>query len=59
MIHSFKEFRRKYKGKEICFLSKLVRVPADSMMKPQSSMDIGETFFSELKGRRKEGDQRI
>jgi hypothetical protein len=51
MIHSFEEFRRKVKGKEVCFLFELVSVETDSMMKPEFGMIVGEFFFSELKGK--------
>jgi hypothetical protein len=51
MIHSFEEFRRKVKGKEVCFLFKLVSVEMDSMMEPEFGMIVGEFFFSELKGK--------
>jgi hypothetical protein len=50
MIHSFKEFRCKLKGKEVCSSSKLVSVVADSMMEPKSGMMVGEICFLELKG---------
>jgi hypothetical protein len=51
MIHSFKEFRCKLKGKNVCSLSGLVSVVADSIMEPKSGMIVGETFFSEPKGK--------
>jgi hypothetical protein len=51
MIHSFEEFRCKVKGKEVCFLFKLVSVEMDSMMEPEFGMIVGEFFFSELKGK--------
>jgi hypothetical protein len=51
MIHSFKEFRCKHKGKDVCSSSELVSVAADSMMEPKSGMMVGETFFSEPKCR--------
>jgi hypothetical protein len=50
VIHSFSEFRRMYKGKEVGSSSELIRVVADSMKEPESGMDIGETFFSKPKG---------
>jgi hypothetical protein len=41
MIHSFEEFRRKLKGKDVCSSSELVSVAMDSMMEPKSSMMVG------------------
>jgi hypothetical protein len=54
MIHSFKEFICKPKGKEVCSSSELVSVAADSMMEPKSYMMVGETSFSEPKGEKKD-----
>jgi hypothetical protein len=51
MIYSFKEFRCKYKGKDVCSSSELVSIAADSMMKPKSGMMVSETSFSEPKGK--------
>lgn len=51
MIHSFKEFRSKLKGKDVCSLFGLVSVAADSMMEPKSGMMVGETSFSKPKGK--------
>jgi hypothetical protein len=57
MIHSFKEFRCKYEGKDICFLSELVSVVADSIMEPKFGMIVDETSFSDPKGKEEKGDQ--
>jgi DNA-binding protein Fis len=46
MMHSFKEFRCKLKGKDVCSLFELVSVAADSMMEPKFGMMVGETSFS-------------
>jgi hypothetical protein len=51
LIHSFEEFRRKLKGKYVCSSSELVSVAVDSMMEPKFSMIVGETSFSETKGK--------
>jgi hypothetical protein len=53
VIHSFSEFRRKYKGKEVCSSSEFIRVAIDSMKEPESGINIGETFFSKPKGKEK------
>jgi hypothetical protein len=57
MIHYFKEFRCKHKGKVVCSLSGLVSIVADSMMEPKSGMMIGETSFSKSKVEKKDIDQ--
>jgi hypothetical protein len=51
MIHSSNEFTCKLKGKEVCSSSELVSVAADSMMEPKFGMMVGETSFSESKGK--------
>jgi hypothetical protein len=38
MLHSFKEFKCKHKGKDVCSSSELVSVTADSIMEPNSGM---------------------
>jgi hypothetical protein len=38
MMHSFKEFKCKHKGKDVCSSSELVSVTADSIMEPKSGM---------------------
>jgi hypothetical protein len=54
MIHSFKEFRCKHKGKVVCSLYGLVSVAADSMMELKSGMMVGETSSSKPKGEKNE-----
>jgi hypothetical protein len=52
IIHVFKEFWCKHKSKDVCSLSELVSVAADSMMEPKSGMMVGETSFLVPKGKK-------
>jgi hypothetical protein len=46
MIHSFKEFKCKHKGKVVCSSFGLVSVATDSMMETKFGMIVGKTSFS-------------
>lgn len=50
IILSFKEFKRKHNGKEVCSSTEFVSSGARSIVEPKPSMLVGETSFSELKG---------
>lgn len=54
MIHSFKEFKCKHKGKVVCSSFGLVSVAANSKMEPKSGMIVGKTSFSKPKIKKKE-----
>jgi hypothetical protein len=50
IIHSFEEFRRKSKGKEVCPSFELMSDAMESMVEPQLGMLVGSTSYSEPKG---------
>jgi hypothetical protein len=49
VTHYFNEFRRKYKGKEVCSSFELIRGVAKSMTEPESGMDMVKPFSQNRK----------